>query len=293
MPVVLREMRRRLQQQRGLADPRLAADQHERSGHDAAAEHAIELVDPGRQARRHDGVDVFVQPRPGRRRERVARSRARRRRARARGRRHRALLDERVPRLALGTAAQPLLRLRAAFLAGVRLTLAASWLRTSISMAMCPKSSLDLRSRQARRCRSIRVPTRQSSSYGIVPIDAAISRMPISSPPCSPTITTSSPGRHVHPGHVDHRHVHAHRADDGYAFSAYQHERAAGHAAIEAVGVAGGDDGDRARVDRRPSAARSRCLRRDACPSRARYGCAVTGQVAAGAVAASGGGTMP
>ena len=45
----LREVRRRLQQQRGLADARLAADQHERSRHDAAAEHAIELADPGRQ----------------------------------------------------------------------------------------------------------------------------------------------------------------------------------------------------------------------------------------------------
>ena len=41
----LREVRRRLQQQRRLADAWLAADEHERSGHDAAAEHAIELAD--------------------------------------------------------------------------------------------------------------------------------------------------------------------------------------------------------------------------------------------------------
>ncbi len=48
-----REVRGRLQQQRRLADARLAAEQHERTGHDAAAEHAIELADAGRQP---DGV---------------------------------------------------------------------------------------------------------------------------------------------------------------------------------------------------------------------------------------------
>ena len=46
-----RHVRRGLQQQRRLADARLAAEQHQRAGHDAAAEHAIELVDAGRQAR--------------------------------------------------------------------------------------------------------------------------------------------------------------------------------------------------------------------------------------------------
>ena len=49
-PDRVREMRRGLQQQRRLADARLAADQHERSGNDAAAQHAIELVDAGRRA---------------------------------------------------------------------------------------------------------------------------------------------------------------------------------------------------------------------------------------------------
>jgi hypothetical protein len=111
-------VRRRLQQQRRLSDPRLAADQHERSGHDAAAQHPIELVDPRRQPADDDGVDVFVQPRPA-----VppasTRARARRRAPAPRGRRHRALLDQRVPALALRTAPQPLLRLRAAFLARV------------------------------------------------------------------------------------------------------------------------------------------------------------------------------
>ena len=64
-----REVRRRLQQQRRLADARLAADQDERSGDDAAAEHAIELVDAGRQPLRDDGVNFFVQPRPRRGRQ--------------------------------------------------------------------------------------------------------------------------------------------------------------------------------------------------------------------------------
>ena len=90
-------MRGGLQQQRRFADARLAADQHERSGHDAAAEHAIELADAGRQPLGDDGVDVGVELRPGRRRQRVALLRRWRRR-----RGHRPLLDERVPRAALG-----------------------------------------------------------------------------------------------------------------------------------------------------------------------------------------------
>ena len=40
----------RLQEQRGLADAGFAAQQHQRPGHDAAAQHAIELVDAGGQA---------------------------------------------------------------------------------------------------------------------------------------------------------------------------------------------------------------------------------------------------
>ena len=292
----VREMRRRLQQQRGLADPRLAADQHQRSGHDAAAEHPIELVDPGRETRRHDSVDLFVEPRTRGGGERVAGPGAGGRRARARRDRHGALLDQRVPGAALGAAAEPLLRLRAALLAAEDDFGLHSLLRL-IRDQLRDRSSGHLEIPRLLGslvyCRSIRVPTRQSNSYGIVPIDAAISRMPISSAPCSPTITTSSPVDTSSPVtsivvismHTD--------ADDGYAFSAYQHEGAPGHAAIEAVGVAGGDDGDGARAGRSPSAGRTRCLRRGACPSRARYGYGVTGQVAAAAVAASGGGTMP
>ena len=56
-----RHVRRRLQQQRRLADARLAAEQHQRSRDDAAAEHAIELVDAGRQPRVLLDLDVGVQ----------------------------------------------------------------------------------------------------------------------------------------------------------------------------------------------------------------------------------------
>ena len=56
-----REMRRRLEQQRRFADARLAADEHQRSRHDAAAEHAIELADSCRQPLRHNRIDVGVE----------------------------------------------------------------------------------------------------------------------------------------------------------------------------------------------------------------------------------------
>ena len=42
-------VRGRLKEQCGLADTGLAAEQDERPRHDAASEHAIEFLDPGRQ----------------------------------------------------------------------------------------------------------------------------------------------------------------------------------------------------------------------------------------------------
>ncbi len=73
-----RHVRGGLEQQRGLADARFAAEQDERSGDDAAAEHAIELAD----ARREPGVlfdlDVAVQARAARGRQRVPMSGRRR-----------------------------------------------------------------------------------------------------------------------------------------------------------------------------------------------------------------------
>ena len=92
-----RHVRRRLQQQRRLADARLAAEQHQRSGHDAAAEHAIELVDAGRQPRVLLDLDVRVQPRAPRRRARTVRGG----RAPPAPTSCGALLDERVPRAAI------------------------------------------------------------------------------------------------------------------------------------------------------------------------------------------------
>ena len=50
-PLVLRHQCQRLQQQRGLANARVASDQHDRTGHHAAAQHAVELGQPGRQPR--------------------------------------------------------------------------------------------------------------------------------------------------------------------------------------------------------------------------------------------------
>src|SRR5690606_32438629 len=108
------EMRGRLEQQRRLADPRLAAEQHQRSRHDAPAEHAIELADPRRQPVGLDDVDVGVELWSGRCRKRVALT--------GRCGRHRLrdlpLFDKRVPRTAVVTTSQPLRRLGAALLTG-------------------------------------------------------------------------------------------------------------------------------------------------------------------------------
>src|SRR4030095_1563672 len=105
------QVRRRLQQQRRLADARLAPEQHERPGHDAAAEHAIEFPDAGRQPRVLFEFDLGVEPRAGRPGERVSVVAGRRAAGRLR-----AFFDERVPRAALEAAPLLLWRLRAALL---------------------------------------------------------------------------------------------------------------------------------------------------------------------------------
>src|SRR5207253_269415 len=56
------ELRGDLQQQRRLADARLAADQNHRARHDAAAEHEVEFVDARLPALGFGAVD-FAQPR--------------------------------------------------------------------------------------------------------------------------------------------------------------------------------------------------------------------------------------
>ena len=55
---VLRDRRERRQQERRLPDAGLTADEHERGRHEAAAEDAIELGDPGRDPLRRLGIDV-------------------------------------------------------------------------------------------------------------------------------------------------------------------------------------------------------------------------------------------
>src|SRR5581483_10799293 len=110
-----RHVRRRLQQQRRLADARLPAEQDERSGYDAAAEDAIEFADAGREPRHPLDLDLLVQPRrsrgPG---ERIAMGAGRR----LSGVR-RALFDDRVPRAAVSASSEPFRRLRAALLTDV------------------------------------------------------------------------------------------------------------------------------------------------------------------------------
>ncbi len=109
-----RDVRGHLQQQRRFSDAGLAAEQHERAGHDAAAEHAIELRDARRNARRVGCLDVAIQLGG-----RAARDRAVAMiRGGGRGLRSGHLFDERVPGAAIGAAPHPLWLLAAAFLTG-------------------------------------------------------------------------------------------------------------------------------------------------------------------------------
>src|SRR6185503_1166554 len=160
-----RKMCGRLQEQRALTDAWLAAQQHQRAGHDATAEHTIELVDPGREAHAARRFNLCVQL--GRRCSRELRVAAA---AGGGSRIGDALLDERVPRAALVAASHPLGRLSATLLTdedGFR-RLHDSWL-WALGFGLWAQSY----------CLSTRVPRRQTISQGIVPIAAAISRASI------------------------------------------------------------------------------------------------------------------
>src|SRR6188474_1561739 len=105
----------RLQQQRGLADSRLATEQHQRTRDYAAAKYAIKLANAGGQPRCMSVLDLCVQLRIRSGTElRVSVLRPARRSAF--GREGRALLDERIPRTAVRAPPRPLGRLRAALL---------------------------------------------------------------------------------------------------------------------------------------------------------------------------------
>ena len=94
-----------LEQQRRLADAGLAAEQRDRAGHEAAAEHAVELGDAGGDRVPLVEVDVGDADRHAGRRAGGGVAR----------RQHRIeLLDERVPRGAAGAAPDPLGRVGAA-----------------------------------------------------------------------------------------------------------------------------------------------------------------------------------
>src|SRR5581483_11802246 len=101
-----------LHEQRRFPDPRIAADQHQRAGHDAAAQHAAELAEGQGQSLEATGGDLRQPPRHA-----DLRLADRPRSAAAWRGLH--TLDQRVPLAALGAAAEPLQRPRAALLADV------------------------------------------------------------------------------------------------------------------------------------------------------------------------------
>ncbi|MNN02734.1 hypothetical protein D3C81_1154020 [compost metagenome] len=100
----------RLQQQRGLADAGIAADQHHAARHQPAAQHAVELVDAAGKARHVGSVDLGQLAHHGRCRQRLE--------ALGRGRLgHR--FHQRVPLLAMRALAGPARGGAAAFGTGV------------------------------------------------------------------------------------------------------------------------------------------------------------------------------
>ena len=107
-----RHVGRGLQQQRRLTDARLASEEHQRSGHDATAQHAIELANPGREPRVLLNLDLGVESGDAW----GARSCVSMRAAPGTGV-DRPLLDERVPRAAVRTTSEPLRGLCPALLA--------------------------------------------------------------------------------------------------------------------------------------------------------------------------------
>ena len=106
LPLPDRPLLRHVEQQGGLADARLAGEQHHAAGHEAAAEHPVELADAGGD--RAGGLGADRGDRPGG----LAGCAGRHMAHRAQGRAGRGLHD-RAPLAALRAAADPLGRLDA------------------------------------------------------------------------------------------------------------------------------------------------------------------------------------
>ncbi len=108
-----RQIGQRLQQQGRLADARVAADQHHAAGHQAAAQHAVEFLDAGAEARHVDRLDV------GQRHHRRALRQALMRGRKAIAGRLDDGFDQRIPLAAGRALASPFVADAAAFGAGV------------------------------------------------------------------------------------------------------------------------------------------------------------------------------
>ena len=127
----------------------------------------------------------------------------------------------------------------------------------------------------------------------MVPIDAAISRTSMEASPCSPTITTSSPGATSVPvTSIIVMSMHT-EPTIGTRRPRTSMKARAGEAAVETVGVAGGHDRDRARLVAVVFDAVARRLRRANALHRDDAAVAATAPAAAPIVVASGGGTTP
>ena len=261
-------MRRRLQEQGRLSDSRLAAEQHQRTRHHAAAQDPIELGDTGRDPLGNNGIDVRVQLRPRGCREAVSR-RPRRSRRCALG--QLAFLDERVPGAALGASSRatwgtarrtPGRRRRLVFIGFTVNSL--DWMGGSSSI-----NPLYPRPQPAQQLVGDRPDRRGDLPHA----DRLLSLLAHNHHIVA--------GCHMRAGDVDRGHVHADRSHHRRAPAAYEHVATTGQPEIDPVRVPGRHDGKRGAAPRARFEGRSRFPHPGESPSPPRYGSGVTGQVAA------------
>ena len=144
----------RLQQQRRFADSRIAAQQRNAAGNEAAAKHAIEFIETGRNAAPFLCVDGCERCHDRARSRDVLEARTG-----ADGDR----LDQRIPCVAVRTLSLPFRAVAAAFAALIngsrprhRATLKKARTDTPLRCRACPRQSRRLRWRRASRLRSAR-----------------------------------------------------------------------------------------------------------------------------------------